>query len=139
MKIKHAYDTALADSQQEAAEVGPLQSKVATVAEDCERKILQIKQAERDDINTTKDMNKNLKKEIANQKLEILDLQAKVDKLGKLFNGARGYHFSKMTLWTWFLVDEMGILNHKYRDEKYARRLLIAGLAKLSIVGDPWI
>ena len=84
MKIKHAYDTALADSQQEAAEVGPLQSKVATVAEDCERKILQIKQAERDDINTTKDMNKNLKKEIANQKLEILDLQAKVDKLGKM-------------------------------------------------------
>ena len=84
VKIKHAYDTALADSQQEAAEVGPLQSKVATVAEDCERKILQIKQAERDDINTTKDMNKNLKKEIANQKLEILDLQAKVDKLGKM-------------------------------------------------------
>ena len=99
VKIKHAYDTALADSQQEAAEVGPLQSKVATVAEDCERKILQIKQAERDDINTTKDMNKNLKKEIANQKLEILDLQAKVDKLG---NGAREYHFSKLALLTYF-------------------------------------
>jgi len=106
VKIKHAYDTALADSQQVAAEVGPLQSKVATVAEDCERKILQIKQGERDDINATKDMNKNLKKEIGNQKLEILDLQAKVDKL----------------------VDEMGILNHKYRDEKYARRLLIADM-----------
>ena len=83
VKIKHAYDTALADSQQVAAEVGPLQSKVATVAEDCERKILQIKQGERDDINATKDMNKNLKKEIGNQKLEILDLQAKVDKLGR--------------------------------------------------------
>jgi len=106
VKIKHAYDTALADSQRVAAEVGPLQSKVATVAEDCERKILQIQKAERDDINTTKDRNKNLKKEIANQKLEILDLQAKVDKL----------------------VDEMGILNHKYRDEKYARRLLIADM-----------
>merc|ERR1712176_1202649 len=53
-----------------------------------------------------KDRNKNLKKEIANQKLEILDLQAKVDKL----------------------VYEMGILNHKYRDEKYARRLLIADM-----------
>ena len=89
VKIKHAYDTALADSQQVAAEVGPLQSKVATVAEDCERKILQIKQAERDDINTTKDMNKNLKKEIANQKLEILDLQAKVDKLGGIFSSLR--------------------------------------------------
>ena len=34
-----------------------------------------------------------------------------------------------------FLVDEMGILNHKYRDEKYARRLLIAGLVKLLILG----
>ena len=32
----------------------------------------------------------------------------------------------------------MGILNHKYRDEKYARRLLIAGLAKLPIVSEPF-
>ena len=32
-----------------------------------------------------------------------------------------------------FLVDEMGILNHKYRDEKYARRLLIAGLVNINI------
>ena len=31
----------------------------------------------------------------------------------------------------------MGILNHKYRDEKYARRLLIAGLFKFMIVCDP--
>ena len=136
MKIKHAYDTALADSQQEAAEVGPLQSKVATVAEDCERKILQIKQAERDDINTTKDMNKNLKKEIANQKLEILDLQAKVDKLGKLAPESKMAPEGKMALWTYFLVDEMGILNHKYRDEKYARRLLIAGTVKLLIASE---
>ena len=98
VKIKHAYDTALADSQQEAAEVGPLQSKVATVAEDCERKILQIKQAERDDINTTKDMNKNLKKEIANQKLEILDLQAKVDKLGKMAPESKMAPEGKMAL-----------------------------------------
>ena len=139
MKIKHAYDTALADSQQEAAEVGPLQSKVATVAEDCERKILQIKQAERDDINTTKDMNKNLKKEIANQKLEILDLQAKVDKLGKMAPESKNMTpEGKMALWTYFLVDEMGILNHKYRDEKYARRLLIAGSVKWLVVREPF-
>ena len=54
VKIKNAYDKALSEAQMEACETGPLRSLVATVAEDCERKILQIKQAEKVEMNRLK-------------------------------------------------------------------------------------
>ena len=61
VQIKDAYDQALDQSQKEASKVGPLQSLVATVAEDCERKMLKLKQDERDDLSSMKQENSRLK------------------------------------------------------------------------------
>ena len=106
MNIKDAYDKALHESQTVAAEVGPLRSLVATVAEDCERKILQIQQTEREDMNALKEENTELKKQIQFQNMENTDLQVQIKKLG----------------------EEVGTQYKKYRDEKCARRLLISDM-----------
>jgi hypothetical protein len=106
VNIKDAYDKALHESQTVAAEVGPLRSLVATVAEDCERKILQIQQTEREDMNALKEENTELKKQIQFQNMENTDLQVQIKKLG----------------------EEVGTQYKKYRDEKCARRLLISDM-----------
>ena len=114
IKIKSAYDKALAEAQLEACEVGPLRSLVATVAEDCERKILQIRQAEKEEFKKLKDENVSLYKEIETRKNKELDLETQVKRLG----------------------DEVGELYAKYREEKTARRLLISDLNDQKIMTD---
>jgi len=114
VKIKSAYDKALSEAQLEACEVGPLRSLVATVAEDCERKILQIRQAEKEEFKKLKEENVSLYKEIETRKHKELDLETQVKRLG----------------------DEVGELYAKYREEKTARRLLISDLNDQKIMTD---
>ena len=114
IKIKNAYDKALAEAQLEACEVAPLRSLVATVAEDCERKILQIRQSEKEEFKKLKEEKASLSKEIESRKNKELDLETQVKRLG----------------------DEVGELYAKYREEKTARRLLISDLNDQKIMTD---
>ena len=114
VQIKDAYDCALDQSQKQASQVGPLQSMVATVAEDCERKMLKLKQGERDDLSAMKAENARLKGEIRTQQSEIQDLNVQVLKLG----------------------EELGNTYRQYRDEKCARRLLISDMNDQKLLAE---
>ena len=106
VQIKSAYDAALDESSKEVAKVAPLQSLVATVAEDCERKMLKMGQDERDDLIAMRSENQRLKGDIRTAQSEIQDLNVQVAKLG----------------------EELGNTYRQYRDEKCARRLLISDM-----------
>lgn len=106
VKIKDAYDKALFEAQLEANEVAPLRSLVSTIAEDCERRVLQIKQHEKDEIINLKQENGQLKKHIEILKSKEMDLETQVKRLG----------------------EEVGDLYAKYRQEKTARRLFISDM-----------
>lgn len=116
VQIKNAYDKALTESQTTAAEVGPLRSLVTTVAEDCERKILQLQQSERDELNAMKDHAEQLNQTIKDKINENQDQHAQIVRL----------------------TQEVGELYRKYRDERCARRLLISDSndRKLSLKQD---
>jgi len=114
VQIKSAYDSALDESSKEAAKVAPLQSLVATVAEDCERKMLKMGQDERDDLSAMRAENKRLKGDIRTAQSEIQDLNVQVSKLG----------------------EELGNTYRQYRDEKCARRLLISDMNDQKIIAE---
>ena len=90
-----------------AAHVGPLQSVIATLAEEYEQKLIEIKQQGRNELTLMKNENKKLQQNIKQNHIENLDLQHQIERL----------------------QSEIGELYKNYREEKSARRLLISDLS----------
>lgn len=80
---------------------------MATLAEEYEQKLLDVKQSGRDELNSIKSQNENLQNQVEQRDLTNLDLQRQIERLQK----------------------EVGELYKNYREEKSARRLLISDLS----------
>jgi len=101
--IKLEYETMMGDQKETIKKLEPLKAMLVNMNEQCEQKILGIKNNEKQELVDMRNENTRLEKTITSLKEEIESLQIQVKKCQK----------------------EIGIEYKKYRDELDARKLLI--------------
>nr|XP_014342028.1 PREDICTED: translin-associated factor X-interacting protein 1 [Latimeria chalumnae] len=107
--IKNEYDITLAHLREQIRSLEPLKAKLVTVSQQCDQKILALREEEREEIRALKNEKLNLLKIITNVKKDQVYLQAQVIKL----------------------QEELSALYIRYREESDARKLLIADINDL--------
>ncbi|XP_052229726.1 translin-associated factor X-interacting protein 1-like isoform X2 [Dreissena polymorpha] len=100
--IKNEYEMMFAYQRQQIRELEPLKQMLVTVSEQCDQKIMSIREEEKQEMTDMKQDNKRLCKRIEDLKNGQKDLETQVDKLR----------------------DELANQYKLYRDEKDARKLL---------------
>ena len=105
--MKHAYDLSMKEANSVAAHVEPLKSVIATLAEEYEQKLVEVKQHGRDELTVMKQENKKLEQKLKQSRTKTLDHEHQIERLQA----------------------EIGELYKNYREEKSARRLLISDLS----------
>lgn len=107
--IKNEYEMMLAYQRQQIRQLEPLKQMLVTVSEQCEQKIMAIREDERGEMSDLKKENRNLYGKISSLMNEQQDLKEQVNRLQTK------------------LSEEY----HKYRDECDARKLLVADINDL--------
>ncbi|XP_031561984.1 translin-associated factor X-interacting protein 1-like [Actinia tenebrosa] len=107
--VKHEYEMMLVDQRETIRELEPLKSMLVTVSEQCEKKLLAMKQEEKSDMITMKGENRKLQQIIEKLREEKVSLQVQVEKL----------------------QEELGAEYLRYRNECDARKMLIADINEL--------
>ncbi|KAL4234843.1 Translin-associated factor X-interacting protein 1 [Mactra antiquata] len=100
--IKNEYEMMFAYQRQQIRELEPLKQMLVTVSEQCDQKVMSIRDEEKQEMIDLKQENKNLYKRIEDLKNESKDLQTQVGKL----------------------QDDLANQYKLYRDERDARKLL---------------
>lgn len=100
--IKNEYEMMFAYQRQQIRELEPLKQMLVTVSEQCDQKIMAIREGEKQEMTDLKQENKNLNKKIEDLRNEQKDLLTQVVKL----------------------QDELSNQYQLYRDERDARKLL---------------
>jgi len=107
--IKNEYEMMLAYQRQQIRQLEPLKQMLVTVSEQCEQKIMAIREDERGEMSDLKKENRNLYGRISSLMNEQQDLKEQVNRL----------------------QTKLGEEYHKYRDECDARKLLVADINDL--------
>lgn len=107
--IKNEYEMMLAYQRQQIRHLEPLKQMLVTVSEQCEQKIMALREEERGEMTDLKKLNKDLHMKISDLVNEQQDLKEQVVRLQTK------------------LEEEY----HKYRDECDARKLLVADINDL--------
>ncbi|XP_076449888.1 translin-associated factor X-interacting protein 1-like isoform X1 [Babylonia areolata] len=107
--IKNEYEMMLAFQRQQIRQLEPLKQMLVTVSEQCDQKIMGLRDEERNEITELKNENRGLYARISNMVNEQKDLEEQVSRL----------------------QETMREENQKYRDECDARKLLIADINEL--------
>ncbi|CAG5134361.1 unnamed protein product [Candidula unifasciata] len=107
--IKNEYEMMLAHQRQQIRQLEPLKQMVVTVSEQCEQKILAVRNEELQEMAELKKENRNLYAQISSLRNQHEDLREQVERL-------------KIKLQEEY---------HKYRDECDARKLLVADINDL--------
>jgi hypothetical protein len=107
--IKNEYELVIHSQQDQIRKLQPLEVTLGTVEEECERKIMAMKQEEKSDVFYLQQENKHLCRVIDQANENKALLQAQVDKLS----------------------DELSQAYKKYRDEADARKLLISDINEM--------
>ncbi|GFN79179.1 translin-associated factor x-interacting protein 1 [Plakobranchus ocellatus] len=107
--IKNEYEMMLAHQRQQIRHLEPLKQMLVTVSEQCEQKIMSLREEERGEMTDLKKLNKDLHAKISDLVNEQQDLKEQVARLQTK------------------LEEEY----HKYRDECDARKLLVADINDL--------
>ncbi|XP_043937401.1 translin-associated factor X-interacting protein 1 isoform X2 [Protopterus annectens] len=107
--IKNEYEITLACHREQIRALEPLKTMLVTVSEQCEQKILALRDAERSEINTLKQEKVKLLKCIDKIKEEQIHLQSQVKKL----------------------QDELAAEYLRYRNEYDARKVLVSDINEL--------
>ncbi|KAI4877897.1 hypothetical protein NFI96_016789, partial [Prochilodus magdalenae] len=108
--IKNEYDITLANLQEQIRELEPLRSQLVLLSEQCERKVLSLREQERTEIRALKQERQYLQQVIENMREQQRALQAQV------------HHLEK----------ELAEQYLQYREECDARKLLIANISSMS-------
>lgn len=107
--IKHEYEMMLVHQREKMRELEPLKSMLVTVSEQCEKKLLAVKQEEKSDVLEMKKENQRLQNVISGLREEQISLQVQVEKL----------------------QEELAAEYLRYRNECDARKMLIADINEL--------
>lgn len=107
--IKNEYEAMLNAQNEEIRTLEPLKAMLVNVHDQCEQKVLSLKQEEKSDVHNLKNENERLQSVIASLRDEIAGLQAQVRKC----------------------QDEVAYEYQRYRDESDARKLLIQDINDL--------
>ncbi|KAK6185214.1 hypothetical protein SNE40_007497 [Patella caerulea] len=107
--VKNEYEMMLAHQRQQLRDMEPLKQMLVTVSEQCDQKIMVLREEEKKEITDLKAQNRALFQQISAMKIEEGDLQEQIARLKEK------------------LAEEYG----KYRDECDARKLLISDINDL--------
>lgn len=112
--IKHEYENVINKQKEVIRGLEPLKAMLVNVNDQCEQKVLNMKQEEKTDVTNLKNENKKLQIIISSLKDEIAGLQQQVEKC----------------------QEEVGEEYRRYRDESDARKLLIQDINDLKYEQD---
>ncbi|XP_051580130.1 translin-associated factor X-interacting protein 1-like [Myxocyprinus asiaticus] len=112
--IKNEYDITLAHLREQIRDLLPLRAKLVLVSEQCEKRILDLQVQERDEIRALKQERRHLQSIIESMKGQESALQIQVDRL----------------------KEDLATQYQLYRDERDARRLLIAKVSSMHSTQD---
>ncbi|XP_072013895.1 translin-associated factor X-interacting protein 1-like [Amphiura filiformis] len=107
--IKNEYELMLAQQREQIRELEPLKSMLVTVSEQCDQKVMALREQERQEMVDLRMENRRLLEKIDGMKQEHGALQAQIEKL----------------------QDEVAAEYLKYRDECDARKLLVSDINDL--------
>ncbi|XP_070537284.1 translin-associated factor X-interacting protein 1-like [Ptychodera flava] len=107
--IKNEYEMMLAYQREEIRHLQPLRSMLVTVSEQCDQKIIALRNEEKQEMTDLKRDKRKLMEQIDSMKEEQLSLKEQIQQL----------------------QDEVASEYHKYRDECDARKLLVADINDL--------
>ncbi|XP_067274959.1 translin-associated factor X-interacting protein 1 isoform X2 [Pseudorasbora parva] len=112
--IKNEYDITLAHLREQVRDLLPLRAKIVLVSEQCEKRILDLKVQERDEIRALKQECQRLQHVIKIMRRQQSALQIKVD----------------------HLKEDLATQYQLYRDERDARKLLIIRISTMDSTQD---
>ncbi|KAG1944736.1 translin-associated factor X-interacting protein [Pimephales promelas] len=107
--IKNEYDITLAHLREQIRDLLPLRAKLVLVSEQCEKRILDLKVQERDEIRNLKQDRQRLQDVVKSMRRQQSALQIQVD----------------------HLKEDLASQYQQYRDERDARRLLITTISTM--------
>nr|XP_002739306.1 PREDICTED: translin-associated factor X-interacting protein 1-like [Saccoglossus kowalevskii] len=107
--IKNEYEMMLSYQREQIRELEPLRSMLVTVSEQCDQKIMDLRNQEKEEMADLKKENRRLIEKIDTMKEEQMSLTEQIQQL----------------------QDEVATEYHKYRDECDARKLLVADINDL--------
>ncbi|XP_046889335.1 translin-associated factor X-interacting protein 1 isoform X3 [Hypomesus transpacificus] len=112
--IKNEYEVTLAYLRDQVRELQPLRARLVMVSEECERRIMGLREEERSEIRALKQERLRLQKVMENMKEKHCAMRAEVSSL----------------------QDELAAQYLMYREERDARKLLITNLSSTSCGGE---